>query len=373
MRGEQLQHLGPCPAFPGSPPRARGAGPPRRRRTPPCGITPACAGSSPGSAPHPGHAPDHPRVRGEQLKVRSPRLWSAGSPPRARGAGEGFSIITDCERITPACAGSRASRRTWRPGPTDHPRVRGEQRGPAGAGDQADGSPPRARGADAERAPGGRGPGITPACAGSRVCHHHQAKQYRDHPRVRGEQLSPGQWRTIEEGSPPRARGAGPRRAERPPAAGITPACAGSSSGVRGWRRCGRDHPRVRGEQMAAETGQTADVGSPPRARGAVPADPDQRDEGGITPACAGSRTAIRSTSTTSRDHPRVRGEQTSCPDSPASSTGSPPRARGADPEPRTGSQVDGITPACAGSSEVVNNRATGRADHPRVRGEQTS
>ena len=90
----------------------------------------------------------------------------------------------------------------------DHPRVRGEQSRREVLEAASWGSPPRARGAARLRLRARRLPGITPACAGSRTRAPVRSPSRRDHPRVRGEQAAAAQGVSVEEGSPPRARGA---------------------------------------------------------------------------------------------------------------------------------------------------------------------
>ena len=188
VRGEQADLYVSLPGRTGSPPRARGAeqhirlvrGHPR--------ITPACAGSSPGSC----RVPPGP----------------TGSPPRVRGAGRPDRLAHPPRRITPACAGSRRRSRLSSRAYGDHPRVRGEQVGKGNRTRTVKGSPPRARGADAVL------PGhivnvrITPACAGSRRWPPTTPPASPDHPRVRGEQLLNTYGEQPDYGSPPRARGA---------------------------------------------------------------------------------------------------------------------------------------------------------------------
>jgi len=70
-------------------------------------------------------------------------------------------------------------------------------------------------------------------------------------------------------GSPPRVRGAVLSYNSKPKGLRITPACAGSSVRL---QACGgrlQDHPRVCGEQAAAEAEGVKLSGSPPRVRGA--------------------------------------------------------------------------------------------------------
>ena len=118
-------------------------------------------------------------------------------------------------------------------------------------------------------------------------------------------------------------------------------------------------------------TAASTPAGSPPRARGAVPAEAHARRVGGITPACAGSSSASAFAASASRDHPRVRGEQVGSAPRGMFGPGSPPRARGAGWRVRASSPAPGITPACAGSRWTCTGSCTAARDHPRVRGEQ--
>ena len=133
----------------------------------------------------------------------------------------------------------------------------------------------------------------------------------RDHPRLRGEQACQKWEGEPKMGSPPLARGT-----EIPPRAfrarrRITPACAGNSSHLYRSRRNGGDHPRLRGEQVYPTPAIPARGGSPPLARGTAldKLKPSWRTR--ITPACAGNSNGKIGVFLLSRDHPRLRGEQT--------------------------------------------------------------
>jgi len=250
VRGEQVRfgdHR--CVSW-GSPPRARGAGCRVPAIVDARRITPACAGSRDLRPPGLPQAPDHPRVRGEQHRAPIEVFGGDGSPPRARGAGHHVHGPGRAVGITPACAGSRASIRFALMAFPDHPRVRGEQLPIALAATFSAGSPPRARGAVLAAAriggvcqdhprvrgeqvhgdslvsrfsgspPRARGAGaparrptrrcwITPACAGSRARSRICPWRTADHPRVRGEQDADRPTARTQGGSPPRARGAG--------------------------------------------------------------------------------------------------------------------------------------------------------------------
>ena len=248
VRGEKRRGWSCCTRMRGSPPRARGearcAEQPQIQQR----ITPACAGRSAMSAVWSLCRPDHPRVRGEKPTPCASRTSCTGSPPRARGEACRSSGCRPClldhprvrgekadrgrlpvsgRRITPACAGRRRPSRKKPPRRRDHPRVRGEKSNSERNFEKRGGSPPRARGEEAEKNERPVAEGITPACAGRRLPCCHRRALPRDHPRVRGEKPHSGQRRGLRQGSPPRARGEAVKNTMAIPCNRITPACAG--------------------------------------------------------------------------------------------------------------------------------------------------
>ena len=152
------------------------------------------------------------------------------------------------------------------------------------------GSPPLARGT----AKHGLNPSvvirITPACAGNSYFFSAPLKRRGDHPRLRGEQsLKPWRYRTRQ-GSPPLARGTVDIFGTAQVGTGITPACAGNSGLYLAPRPVLRDHPRLRGEQSTDIYRNTVKQGSPPLARGTAEHMHATPGNCGITPACAGNR-----------------------------------------------------------------------------------
>src|SRR5690606_3783870 len=111
----------------------------------------------------------------------------------------------------------------------------------------------------------------------------------------------------------------------------ITPACAGSTSAVTATVGTVSDHPRLRGEHTSSARRLRSAAGSPPPARGALLPFDLPRKRRRITPACAGSTPESDGGDASLRDHPRLRGEHRRAGD-------------GAGPE-------QWITPACAGST----------------------
>ena len=107
-----------------------------------------------------------------------------GTDGRGRGDCDG-------ERITPACAGNRKKMGVKAGVPEDHPRVCGEQEKLKKIRNLQRGSPPRVRGTEPHFHGLLRGHGITPACAGNSVVSDESKSLCQDHPRVCGEQILP--------------------------------------------------------------------------------------------------------------------------------------------------------------------------------------
>ena len=208
--------------------------------------------------------------------------------------------------------------------------MRGEHRRPQSRATQSQGSSPHARGAHRLHRAVVDARGIIPACAGSTVSPLWMGNSSRDHPRMRGEHFVQGYDDVAAEGSSPHARGAHEIRAERHGAAGIIPACAGSTASSYRRSRNTRDHPRMRGEHMAAPFWMPLMRGSSPHARGALWDDREDCDKPGIIPACAGSTLRPRRPPLAHGDHPRMRGEHHLSSLILTTGLGSSPHARGA-------------------------------------------
>ena len=170
---------------------------------------------------------------------------------------------------------------------------------------------------------------ITPACAGNRRSAQSMRRTLRDHPRLRGEQISSAVMSRIMPGSPPLARGTGYRSTALCNLPRITPACAGNSLTKCSQICVEKDHPRLRGEQYTDDDSETLEKGSPPLARGTVVTAHPRVSLAGITPACAGNRKFCTSIFQPVKDHPRLRGEQGILAFFKRAFLGSPPLARG--------------------------------------------
>ena len=126
LRGEYSLMYKTTYSLPGSPPLARGV--PLSGATP-LGysrITPACAGSTDLFIGKLNASRDHPRLRGEYRFCLMLGLCNPGSPPLARGVRTQHRLLRMGLRITPACAGSTYTLIRQQRKVQDHPRLRGE-------------------------------------------------------------------------------------------------------------------------------------------------------------------------------------------------------------------------------------------------------
>ena len=131
----------------------------------------------------------------------------------------------------------------------------------------------------------------------------------------------------------------------------ITPACAGTT-GYQGSGSAGvGDHPRLRGNNVAACIKMDTGAGSPPLAREQLKIPLSKFIRLGITPACAGTTIFIDRYSIRNRDHPRLRGNNSPLFEILPRKPGSPPLAREQRDHVRNSHTPQRITPACAGTT----------------------
>ena len=333
IRGEHFIKYGIIPSSEGSSPHTRGARRSRARTSWAAGIIPAYAGSTFPSLASTSARRDHPRIRGEHGVPASPGILERGSSPHTRGAPSGASLEGRPVRIIPAYAGSTFSWRRRRPGPGDHPRIRGEHVLRDNIFEGQGGSSPHTRGAHIQQPQGAGAERIIPAYAGSTADRRKS--------------------RRAMCGSSPHTRGAPAARASHRAPTRIIPAYAGSTIRCRVGRRPASDHPRIRGEHAATWTAASIS----PR----------------IIPAYAGStRTAVGSICRAG-DHPRIRGEHATKLQQALHVAGSSPHTRGAQARYSLAAGDARIIPAYAGSTEALRIDPRDPPDHPRIRGEHSS
>ena len=411
IRGEHmtLRIRGGCGQ--GSSPHTRGAPSPGARAAAGRGIIPAYAGSTLGIPRSWGRTRDHPRIRGEHVVALGCGHYPQGSSPHTRGAQASEHLGQHVRGIIPAYAGSTDSLSTEKfrargssphtrgaPGrrlalvlrigiipayagsttpswnvtgkPADHPRIRGEHVFPFFLVRVPLGSSPHTRGARYHHRHGLSAMGIIPAYAGSTIRVRTISSFLADHPRIRGEHAHIPQRFRRPDGSSPHTRGARPQVWQGCSARWIIPAYAGSTFGTHRVPIDVRDHPRIRGEHALMAVMAVTGSGSSPHTRGALTNDAAWSQTKRIIPAYAGSTCGCSGMSTTTRDHPRIRGEHWYGFAAGGDDGGSSPHTRGARRPRRRRRPLRRIIPAYAGSTTAQTGKDAGKRDHPRIRGE---
>ena len=151
--------------------------------------------------------------------------------------------------------------------------------------------------------------GIIPAYAGNTGDSYHWQRRIRDHPRVCGEHMLLYENRPSGTGSSPRMRGTLGFRRGGVIHRGIIPAYAGNTQRSLTFLINYRDHPRVCGEHITPNPFANAVLGSSPRMRGTPKPDGLRRHPAGIIPAYAGNTRSANAADGPRMDHPRVCGE----------------------------------------------------------------
>ncbi len=154
---------------------------------------------------------------------------------------------------------------------------------------------------------------------------------------------------------------------------GITPACAGTTEVIMQDDFAEKDHPRMCGDHLRENFIIITSLGSPPHVRGPLRKAGDKGFTKGITPACAGTTTQWRSLLNLIRDHPRMCGDHFPFLTSHFHIMGSPPHVRGPHFMTARKLQCNGITPACAGTTEIFMTFRPSLGDHPRMCGDHNS
>ena len=273
----------------------------------------------------------------------------------------------------------KSSPHAWGPPPTpctttpsgrDHPRMRGDHVCCTAHAKLTKGSSPHARGPRRVAVGGGAAAGIIPACAGTTSLPKSGSSSRWGHPRMRGDHSEEEFAHAVPRGSSPHARGPRFFMAITPARAGIIPACAGTTPFSSTGLPPARDHPRMREDHDMDVGPNLADEGSSPHARGPLVPLGALDARGGIIPACAGTTHRIAGRTSCRRDHPRMRGDHRMAIPSTPRPSGSSPHARGPLRELLVVELGVGIIPACAGTTTVWHGGFSTRRDHPRLRGD---
>ena len=149
----------------------------------------------------------HPRIRGEDSRIKFIFHRHRGSPPHTRGRYILGSLQEGCTRFTPAYAGKILHRYASVDHEWVHPRIRGEDHVQDQHQHCRRGSPPHTRGRSFFDVVGLFLSRFTPAYAG-KICGQASCGGiWQVHPRIRGEDLSIRFNSTVHVGSPPHTRG----------------------------------------------------------------------------------------------------------------------------------------------------------------------
>ena len=146
IRGEGLAMVPDLSDELGSPPHSRGRRGKHWRKARQAGITPAFAGKAISRSGGTASARDHPRIRGEGSNLIKSHYKAAGSPPHSRGRRYRGLTVRYQLGITPAFAGKAPGSPAIRIPVGDHPRIRGEGLRLPSYPRSSLGSPPHSRG-----------------------------------------------------------------------------------------------------------------------------------------------------------------------------------------------------------------------------------
>ncbi len=174
-------------------------------------------------------------------------------------------------------------------------------------------------------------------------------------------------------GAPPRAWGGRWSRGRFRRRRRSTPTCVGRTTGERSRCRGTSEHPHVRGEDRFGSCNIAPSYGAPPRAWGGHQADQDHTAECRSTPTCVGRTAQACPHRQPPLEHPHVRGEDVTMSAIFIAFTGAPPRAWGGQPAPGGERPVRRSTPTCVGRTQSTRDTTSCAKEHPHVRGEDTS
>ena len=134
------------------------------------GITPALAGTTASRLVQRIDIRDHPRACGDNGNHYEKECLISGSPPRLRGQREGFDVPDATAGITPALAGTTHAHSLVSRHSQDHPRACGDNEKFSVDDFMTPGSPPRLRGQHTVTFIKSGITRITPALAGTTYC-----------------------------------------------------------------------------------------------------------------------------------------------------------------------------------------------------------
>ncbi len=232
------------------------------------GLIPAHAGKTrPMRLAGPGRRA-HPRSRGENVKVSVVADTKKGSSPLTRGKPHPRVPHRTRRGIIPAHAGKTTQNRPGSSSRRDHPRSRGENLRLYGLGAMNEGSSPLTRGKPVPASWLGQVPGIIPAHAGKTPPRTRSPRGAWDHPRSRGENWRVPLIHVATVGSSPLARGKRTIVTVYWLVRGLIPAHTGKTTWRPAWIAASWAHPRSHGENEHFVDRGDHERGSSPLTRG---------------------------------------------------------------------------------------------------------
>ncbi len=220
------------------------------------------------------------RKRPSNAPTRSHRKWQRSTPWPAKSSASSSSSTNEAAPTSSTSPAAPASPQNCRPEspsprcgadgpPTRHtPRVRGGHSSHAGRTAVAEGPPPPTRGPHHLQHPQPVVRGTTPARAGTTATGSCSPGTAGDHPRTRGDHAAVAEAAGVLLGPPPPTQGPQLTAAQVRAVGGTTPAYAGTTDPhPAAWSLLG-DHPRLRGDHVAAGVDRLCREGPPPPTRG---------------------------------------------------------------------------------------------------------
>ena len=212
--------------------------------------------------------------------------------------------------------------------------------------------------------------GLIPAHAGKTSSGSRRASGGRAHPRSCGENTPVSTCTISPRGSSPLMRGKPEHAGRNLRRRGLIPAHAGKTRACRAEPTSTRAHPRSRGENPPPLEVPKYAMGSSPLTRGKPGRVHGVTERLGLIPAHAGKTPGHRTTTLSAKAHPRSCGENMAMPRSVRSRTGSSPLTRGKHELNLRSGLTERLIPAQAGKTKFPVSCLVALGAHPRSRGE---
>ena len=275
---------------------------------------------------------EHPRARGENSISDAELLERLGTSPRTRGKPTIANSNMCSRRNIPAHAGKTIQAVYQHQESPEHPRARGENITPVTTPVTEFGTSPRTRGKPVSLSYCYQHIRNIPAHAGKTLMRGLIWRLIWEHPRARGENENASPKRSRIQGTSPRTRGKQPAEMIPDRPAGNIPAHAGKTMLALTHHQPHWEHPRARGENFRYRIPAPTWGGTSPRTRGKQTLQKIGFMDQGNIPAHAGKTMPRTTSGRITQEHPRARGENTLALPEKNCPQGTSPRTRGKPP-----------------------------------------